>query len=263
MKRLDALGDRLKGYEKQETSQTFLKGVPLYARIDGRSFSKFTRGMERPYDERMSNIMKEVTKYLVEETGACTGYTQSDEISLGWYVPDLKSDIFFAYKKQKLVSTLSALATAKFVQLAMNEFPENCNRRLPTFDARVFSVPNEVELMNCFLWRVQDAVKNSVYMASYHYFSHKNLQGVNTHQMKDKLMGIGINWNDYPRFFKEGSFFKKELYLKSIDEGDCLRSRVVEMDRFDKFCDLSTEERVNFIKAKSLDSKQIVEKLLQ
>lgn len=123
MKRLDALGDRLKSYERMETSQTFLKGVPVYARIDGRSFSKFTHGMERPYDERMSEIMKEVTRYLVEETGACTGYTQSDEISLGWWVPDLKSDIFFGYKKQKMVSTLSALATAKFIQLALTEFP--------------------------------------------------------------------------------------------------------------------------------------------
>ena len=61
--------------------------------------------------------------YLVEETGATTGYTQSDEISLCWKQESYKRDIFFAGKIQKMVPTLSALATAKFVELALRRFP--------------------------------------------------------------------------------------------------------------------------------------------
>ena len=162
----DSMGDRLKGYERMETDRRFMKGLPIYARIDGRGFSKFTRNMERPYDERMSKIMIEVTKYLVEETHALTGYTQSDEISLCWTTDTFGGEVLFDRKIQKLTSTLAALATAKFVELALTVFPEECARRLPTFDARIFTVPNLAELANCFLWRVNDAIKNSIQMLS-------------------------------------------------------------------------------------------------
>jgi tRNA(His) guanylyltransferase len=44
----DSLGDRMKSYESRESDRRFLPMVPVYARIDGRGFSSFTRGMERP-----------------------------------------------------------------------------------------------------------------------------------------------------------------------------------------------------------------------
>lgn len=249
MKRLDALGDRLKSYETQETGDKFLPMVPVYARIDGRSFSKFTKGMKRPYDENMSRIMVEVTKYLVEETNALTGYTQSDEISLVWLQEHPKSDIFFSGKKQKMVSTLAALATAKFLELALQYWPNKCTKRLPTFDTRVFQVPNKTEGMNCFLWRVQDAVKNSITMAASHHYSHKQLHGKNGNAKLDMLMDVGVNWNDYPQFFKEGSFIKRMQYTKTVGENECLRTQVVCV-ALDKFGDLNSEERTEFIFAK-------------
>lgn len=73
-KRLDELGDRMKRYERQETAQTFCPNTWLYVRIDGRGFSKFTKGLKRPYDERLSNLMVKTTEYLVSETNARVGY---------------------------------------------------------------------------------------------------------------------------------------------------------------------------------------------
>lgn len=247
-KSLDPMGDRLKGYEGMETGQQFLPMLPVYARIDGKCFSKFTEGMDRPYDVKMSEMMQETTKYLVEKTGALTGYTQSDEISLIWYSDDPKSEIFFCRKKQKMVSTLSAMATAKFLQLTLQYFPEKCEKSLPTFDARVFQLPTLTEGMNCFLWRVQDAVKNSITMAASSSYSHKELMNKSGAVKLDMLMEKGINWNDYPRFFKEGSFFKRQEYLK----GEAIRTKVVETNAFEKFKDLTTEEKVEFIFSKKL-----------
>ncbi len=249
MNKSDSFGDRLKMYEKMETDNYFIPLLPVYARIDGRCFSKFTKGMNRPYDEKMSWMMQETTKYLVEQTGALAGYTQSDEISLVWYSEDIKSEIFFCGKKQKMTSILAAIATAKFVQLALEYFPEKCAKTLPTFDARVFQLPNKIEAMNCFLWRVQDAVKNSITMAASSVYSHKELMNKNGSQKMDMLMEKGINWNDYPKFFKEGSFFKRQNYMK----GDVMRTRIVETNLFDKFKDLSTEQRVDFIFSKKLE----------
>lgn len=242
----DIMGDRLKAYEKQESELKFLKGVPLYARVDGRSFHSFTKGMEQPYDLKFSNIMDEVAKYLVKETGASIAYVQSDEISLCWYKPDLKSDILFNYKKQKLTSVISALATAKFLSLAMVEFKEKCDKCLPVFDCRLFNIPNTTELMNCFLWRYKDAIKNSVQMLARTYFSHKELQNKTTNELLDLLTLNNTRWEDFPQRFKEGAFFKNI----TEERGDgAYRSKVVDYSKYigARFDKLDTEARINFI----------------
>src|SRR5262245_17342108 len=53
----DDLGDRLKAYELAETGRVLDPQLPIYARIDGRSFSTFTRSMRRPFDSRMAAAM--------------------------------------------------------------------------------------------------------------------------------------------------------------------------------------------------------------
>lgn len=54
----------MKFLEGFETSRRFLPGLPLYARIDGRGFSKFTKNMARPFDEQMVRAMVDTTKIL-------------------------------------------------------------------------------------------------------------------------------------------------------------------------------------------------------
>lgn len=44
----DALGDRMKMYEGAEAGRRLMPLLSLLARIDGRAFNSFTRGMERP-----------------------------------------------------------------------------------------------------------------------------------------------------------------------------------------------------------------------
>ena len=66
----DSLGDRMKFYEMEQAGRRLLPLIPAIARIDGRSFSAFTRGLERPYDSRLSDLMVETVKYLVQETNA-------------------------------------------------------------------------------------------------------------------------------------------------------------------------------------------------
>lgn len=216
----DNFGDRMKMYEGIETNQKFLPGLPVYVRLDGRGFSKFTRGMKRPYDARMSGMMKQVTADLVDRFGCVVGYTQSDEISLIFKPTHDMEKFLFGSKKQKIVSTLAAYASARFATLTAQVFPEKIQGNyVPTFDCRAFQLPTESEAVNAILWREQDATKNSIQMAGHHYFSHKQLQGLNTKQIRDKLeVEKDILWEDYPEFFKRGSYFKRVLIEKEIPQ---------------------------------------------
>lgn len=204
------LGNRMKMYENQEAGRRFIPMLPVYARIDGRSFSKFTKGMERPYDVNFSTAMQLTTKDLVRETGACMGYTQSDEISLVWHTTNPNSSIFFDGRIQKMTSQLAALASVYFMQYAQQRWPEKITAtKLPTFDARVFTLPNRTEAINCFVWREWDATKNSIFMAASHYYSHKQLHKKNGRDMFDMLLQRGVNWNEYPHFFKRGVYIAR------------------------------------------------------
>lgn len=216
----DQLGDRMKMYENKEAGRRFIPRLPVYARIDGRTFSKFTKGMKRPYDEFMTEAMVMTTEYLVKETNACIGYTQSDEISLVWYADDPKSQIFFDGRVQKMTSQLAALASVKFLSIAKNFWPEKVEHKLPTFDARVYMLPTLEEAANCFVWREWDATKNSISMAAQSMFSHKALQRKNQSDMLDMMLEAGVNWNDYPAFFKRGTYVARRPKMVKLSDSE-------------------------------------------
>lgn len=207
----DALGDRMKSYEAHETGRRFLPGLPVYARIDGRCFSAFTRGMRRPYDERMCLAMAETSRRLVELTHALIGYTQSDEVSLVFQSDERtpQSGYFFDGKTMKMASVLASLATALFTREVYAGDFDGFEARLPHFDCRVLQLPSREEAANMLLWRELDATKNAVSAAARSVFSHRELQGIGASGMQEMLFQRGINFNDYPAFFKRGTFSRR------------------------------------------------------
>jgi tRNA(His) guanylyltransferase len=215
----DALGDRMKMYEGIEAGRRLMPLAPTLARIDGRAFHSFTRGMERPFDPRFSAAMVATTEHLVRETGACMGYTQSDEITLAWHSTDIKSQIYFDGRVAKMVSQLAAQATLAFFREVLTRMPEYAPR-LPTFDARVWQVPNRTEAANVFLWREWDATKNSLSMAAAAFYSPKQMHGKHGGDQHDMLHAAGVNWNDYPAGFKRGTYVQRKRVTRpfSADE---------------------------------------------
>lgn len=222
----DTFGDRMKMYESTTCDIKMLPLIPIIARLDGKSFSNFTRGLKRPYDERLSKLMIETTKYLVKETNANCGYTQSDEITLMWYTDDPKSQIYFSGRFFKMVSDLASMASVFFNKELKYYIPEKADK-MPRFDCRVYNVPTLKEAVNAFLWREQDATKNSITMAASEYYSHKFLMGKNGNDKQELLFEKGINWNDYPSFFKRGTYIqRKRVFTKfSTEELERLPSK--------------------------------------
>lgn len=216
---MDELGDRMKSYEARETERRFLPMLPVYARIDGRNFSAFTRGMGRPFDALMIAAMVETTKGLVEWTHARIGYTQSDEISLVWQGERHESGIFFNGKIMKMTSVLAALATTLFVRsIRWAGFGLEYENRLPHFDCRVLQLPNRAEAANMILWRELDATKNAISMAARSVYAHRELDHKNGAEMQEMLFAKGINFNDYPAAFKRGTFVRREAVERGFSE---------------------------------------------
>jgi tRNA(His) guanylyltransferase len=210
---IDSLGDRMKLYENAEAGRRLMPLLPVLARVDGRAFHSFTHGMQRPFDPEFSAVMIETTIGLVEETNACMGYTQSDEITLAWHSTDPKSQIWFDGRVCKMVSQLAAHATLTFYRMFERRDPIRSSK-LPTFDARVWNVPNRTEGANVFVWREWDATKNSISMAAQSVYSHKELHGKHGGEMQEMLFQRGINWNDYPAFFKRGTYVQRRTVSK-------------------------------------------------
>lgn len=230
----DSLGDRLKKYEYISTSRQLMPCTPVYARIDGRHFHTFCRGLEKPFSKVFIAVMQETCKFLVEETNACLGYVQSDEISLGWE-SIVKAP--FDGRLQKLESNLASLASAKFVKFVYDtdlhratELLSRIQAHIPSFDCRVFNVPTMTELANCFLWRENDAIKNSISGMALNFYSHKELQNKNSDEKIHMMRMKGFCfYEDTDPAFMRGTFYHRENYLKDLTDEEV--SRIPEKQR--------------------------------
>jgi tRNA(His) guanylyltransferase len=210
------LADRMKLYEQIGAGQRLIPNLPVCIRLDGKAFHQWTRGLGRPYDDRLHRLFDETTKFLVEVSDAVIGYTQSDEVTLILYnggQPD--AQVFFDGRVAKLTSVLASMATAKFNALVPSILPEKRDR-LACFDGRVWTVPSEQEAVNCLIWREWDATRNSIQMAAQALYSHKQLHQKNTSEMQALLWQKGINWQDYPARFTRGGYFQRQVIERTF-----------------------------------------------
>lgn len=207
----DPLGDRMKAYENIENDRRFIPLLPIMIRIDGKCFSTFTEGLMRPYDPRLSRLMKATTKFLVEKTNSLIGYTQSDEISLILYSDNYESKVYFDGRIKKLDSTLAAWATGYFNRHLGKFLPEKLldEENIPTFDCKSWQVPNKEEAANTILWRTMDATRNSISMVAQELYPQTELQNVSSEFLLRMCKASGYNWESYPEFFRYGTFFQK------------------------------------------------------
>ena len=204
----DSLGDRMKADYENRTRFLLPRRTYTLIRVDGNNFHRYTRGCARPYDTELMEDMDTAALALCENiTGAQLAFVQSDEISV--LLTDFGSpqtEAWFNGSVQKLASLSASLATAHFnaarTRRAMNQGEEAA---LACFDSRAFTIPDATEVENYFLWRQQDAARNSVSMTAQAHFLHERLQGKSTDQMQEMLWSEhGVNWNDQPGGFKRG-----------------------------------------------------------
>ena len=238
-----SLGDRIKEFYENRTKVYLNRRTITIIRLDGKGFSKFTKNLNKPFDDGFSDDMDATAAFLCENIqGARFAYTQSDEISVVLCdYENQESSAWFDYSVQKMTSIAASLATAKFNQLRtfrkLNDSglelkAEDVNTStLAFFDARVFQVPTVDEMINAMIFRQQDCTRNSISMAASANFSHKALEGKSGNDKQEMLFSEkGINWNDYLTKYKRGSVILKETYIKVGEKGYAERTRWVPVE---------------------------------
>lgn len=214
----DPLRDRMKALEAVEAGRRFERGAIVVARVDGRSFSQWTRDLPRPFDPRLSALMVDTARALMHETSARFGYTQSDEITLVLHAEGDGSMLWFDGRVQKTASQLGALATGVFNLLLPDALPEKAAQRtparLPSFDARVWTVPSRAEACDVVLWRALDATRNSVAMAARARFSHRETDRKDTGALRAMLAAADAPWEALPEGFRYGTMLRRRRVVR-------------------------------------------------
>ncbi|MFZ3583162.1 tRNA(His) guanylyltransferase Thg1 family protein [Loktanella sp. DJP18] len=200
----DPLGDLIKTLERETAGQPIPANHAIYARIDGRGFSRFTRDMQRPFDPRMTRAMQATSAHLLHHTHATAAYVQSDEISL-LFAPAITDDgtasqHFFGGKILKMTSVLAALATAAFTRALLEDQDGLAawTDRMPHFDARVVDMPRVEDAIAAFAWRGQDARRNGIRQLGSAHFSHHQMDGKSNREVIAMLASIGITLEGQP-----------------------------------------------------------------
>lgn len=217
----DALGDRMKRQYEDRTRVMLPRRTYTVIRVDGKAFHTFTRSLKKPYDETLVNAMDAAAVALCEELqGARLAYVQSDEISvLLTDFTTISTEAWFDGNLQKIVSVAASIATAAF-NCAFDDRSEYYSRTPgATFDARAFTIPDPTEVENYFIWRQQDAVRNSIQSMAQSLFLHKVLQGRNSNQLQELIFAeTGLNWNDLPSSQKRGRVIHYYMTRWGVDD---------------------------------------------
>lgn len=206
---LGGLRDRMLGYEQKDN--LFLnKKTPVIVRVDGSNFSKFTKHFEGKFNNDFNQIMVNTAEKVAKELSGCQMVTtHSDEIS--FFLCDFiseKTEPLFNYSKRKLESKIAGKVTREFI-LNLIEFNySHLLQDFDCFDARAFNLPKD-DVLNYFIYRQLDGVRNSIQMIGRLHFKQKDMLGVSNIKLTEKLDSIGVSIDSIPLWAKYGNIFFK------------------------------------------------------
>lgn len=132
-----SLGDKMKKYES--SSEAYLDSrFPIVVRLDGKSFSRFTRGLtnvDRPFSNELTWCFMKTAEDLMDKYSPNVIYTQSDEISMV-FMPKYSEDgtlVNFVHngRIQKLASLMAGFSSGRFNHYLRQAFDVENSTVLP------------------------------------------------------------------------------------------------------------------------------------
>ncbi|MDP8962921.1 MAG: tRNA 5'-guanylyltransferase [Cyanobacteriota bacterium] len=142
----DEFEQRMRSLEYFHTLR-LLPGAWVVIRVDGRSFSQFTKShFQRPFDLKFHKLMVQTASALLEELHGIYAYTESDEISV-LFPPNWDA---FDRSLEKVVSISASIASGTFT---------HASQLVVNFDSRVWLGVERSQVIDYFRWRQADATR--------------------------------------------------------------------------------------------------------
>ncbi|WP_455645056.1 tRNA(His) guanylyltransferase Thg1 family protein [Methanosphaera sp.] len=213
----------MKKYE-QFSQLKIINDLPIIIRIDGRSFSKYTKQLKlkKPFDIRLRDIFIEVSKDLANEFNTKYVYTFSDEINI------LLEEIPFNGRVEKIDSVICSYITASFMKhlfLNNDKFDVDVTKLKPvSFDSRIIITAHHQQ--DYFKWRQDEAWRNCLnsYAQATLNKNHSNeetakiLYKLNKSEIHELLFEHDINIAHVPTWQKRGvAIYKIEQEIEGYN----------------------------------------------
>ena len=205
---------------ENEWTQRLPGDKPWVIRLDGRTFHTWTRGLERPFDDRLRETMVRTAQACATDAHAWHAYTQSDEITLVLLRGDGQMEAFGG-KLQKMVSLLASRASVTFNEEARKLMPEQAEKRgLAVFDARAFAVPDKTSACVALNERAVDCAINAIQSVGQWHYGHKAMLGLGTGEVRRKLEEDGSPMTNWAQKHTGGVAIAKQRVTRRFNEED-------------------------------------------
>ncbi len=204
--------DRISSYE-EVANYKFLPKLPVIIQINGRSFSKVTSLLDKPFCEKFSNcISTTMLNVCLEVEGAVFAYHFNDEITI-ILRNDQNADTipWFDNKIQKIVSICSSIATLNFSNLS-NSMDLNLMGD-SVFTCSAYTAPSILEAIHILVSKQHQNLQSAIQSACFY----ELLKKYDKNTIKEMLTGLSIDdkvgllfqecdidFNNYPMAFKRG-----------------------------------------------------------
>lgn len=231
---------RMKSQYEGRQKRLLTRRLPVIMRLDGQAFHTYTKHLTKPFDEGFIEDMQSLTMELCSFiAGAQCAYVQSDEISI--LITDFQTvdtQAWFDYDADKMVSIAASRAGAFFERLRNNrsKIEGTKNQPLAAFDCRVDTYPDD-EVVNYFIARQRDAVKNSLSGLAQSLYSPSQLNGKQREDLHEMCFQKGHNWNNLPTPMKRGSFVEKVYYTTWMPERYFLAKEEITLEDYEQISD--------------------------
>lgn len=215
--------DRINGYIST-SNYKLLNKLPVIITVNGRSFSKTTSLLEKPYCSQFMEALCATASRLIQEIdGVVFAYCFSDEIVIIARNDQNNDTISWCDNIiQKIVSIVSAISTLYFNNYASSI---NLNIGEAIFQTNAFMVPNITEAINTLIFKQQHNLQESVQQACFYEFLKK---GMNKNEIKEMTNGVSreekinllqqeckVSFNNYPSAFRYGvACYKKPQIIE-------------------------------------------------
>lgn len=227
------LKDRMESYS-DITDYKLLSKLPIVITINGRSFSKITALLEKPFHEKLTECFCSTLIRLVQEIdGAVFGYTFNDEmIIVARNDQNVETLPWYDNSVQKIASVSASLATLQF-----NSYAATHDLNLlgdAVFYSNVYAVPNITEAINVIVSKQQQSFQTSIYYSCFYELLKKH----NKNDIKEMLSGTtiddkinllyqecGIDFNDYSPAFRRGVACYRSPKMVSFEGSSVIKNK--------------------------------------